>query len=133
MSLEQIARDIREGTFPRKSEATLREEAAAADIVVVLDNLRMKAFASNSDADKTAYFERLSQAFQRGELVAASRDHIPDVPQEAPRHYCATCCGDGKYDRRMVGLPPEADNTCVDCGGTGIEPAATSSVSRPEL
>jgi hypothetical protein len=27
MSLEQIARDIREGTFPKKSEATLREEA----------------------------------------------------------------------------------------------------------
>lgn len=28
MSLEQIARDIGEGTFPRKSEATLREEAS---------------------------------------------------------------------------------------------------------
>jgi predicted DNA-binding WGR domain protein len=25
--MEQIARDIRDGTFPRKSEATLREEA----------------------------------------------------------------------------------------------------------
>lgn len=40
------------------------------------------------------------------------------------RYYCQTCCGTGKYNSRMCGLPPEADTTCVDCGGTGTEPAA---------
>jgi hypothetical protein len=50
----------------------------------------------------------------------------PATPVETG-HYCQTCCGDGKYDRRMCGLPPEADDTCVDCNGTGVEPPPRSS------
>ena len=37
MSLDQIARDMREGAFPKKSEATLREEATFAIVVSVLE------------------------------------------------------------------------------------------------
>ncbi|WP_441235619.1 hypothetical protein [Bradyrhizobium sp. 930_D9_N1_4] len=50
----------------------------------------------------------------------------PPAAPAGPRYYCQTCCGTGKYDSRMCGLPPEADTTCVDCNGTGIEqpPAA---------
>jgi hypothetical protein len=36
MSLDQIARDIRNGSFPKKSEATVREEATFAIVVDVL-------------------------------------------------------------------------------------------------
>jgi hypothetical protein len=37
-----------------------------------LDRLRLKAFKTNSPSDKQAYYDALSRAFQRGELVEAS-------------------------------------------------------------
>lgn len=37
MSLEQIARDMRDGTFPAKSQATLREEAVSKIAMSSLD------------------------------------------------------------------------------------------------
>ena len=40
---EQIARDMREGTFPRKSEATLHEEMAA-------DRLEQQSYPTNNFA-----------------------------------------------------------------------------------
>lgn len=43
----------------------------SANIEDELNRLRLRAFKSNSNADRDAYYERLSQAFQRGELVAA--------------------------------------------------------------
>lgn len=41
-TMEQIARDIREGAFPNKSEATLREEQYRARIVEVLAKYNVK-------------------------------------------------------------------------------------------
>lgn len=43
-----------------------------------LNKLRLVAFKSNSDADKAAYFNSLSQAFQRGELVL-SQDIVKKI------------------------------------------------------
>lgn len=48
-------------------------ESEQEDIIVTLDKLRLKAFASNFEADRAAYFDRLSRAYQREELVSASR------------------------------------------------------------
>ena len=39
MTMEQIARDIREGTFPKKSEATVREERQQYTFVQISEQL----------------------------------------------------------------------------------------------
>lgn len=44
-----------------------------------LHSLRLRAFRSNAEADKAAYYERLSLAFQRGELVPAPPSRVQAV------------------------------------------------------
>jgi len=44
-----------------------------------LNALRLRAFRSNSPEDRAAYFDRLSQAFQRGELVPATASEPGEI------------------------------------------------------
>lgn len=54
-------------------------EEGQATLTDRLNDLRLRAFRSNSEADRNVYFAALSLAFQRGELIAAERKSSDEI------------------------------------------------------
>lgn len=112
---EQIARDIREGTFPAKSEATLRENSA----------LLRRPTGSNADEWQLFLREYLGescQALNDFAYVAVQIAEAIDEYSKLEEVICPACCGD------KVGQP--IGEGCEACDAKGYVSVPASQVRR---
>lgn len=91
---EQIARDIREGTFPAKSEATIREEACQPETP---GEILSRPNGSNADEWLLFLCDHLDtdEARPKGlEYVAVQIAEALDAAAKPNEVICHVCCGD---------------------------------------